>query len=186
MEIHCDSFDDLQRSRVESNDTNGQRFRAHFPRKSFPYISGVFLLDLAKLPTPAETRSLALRLLLDFGFAWLSFGDQGWFTTFFYDAAAILPECGVQPPAWRHIFHTSVGDVTLPIPPQKPNTSRLSPPRPTLQHEFAERYARVTGREIVCDLAPAPRGGNMDSWHSSLWYAVAEARRFAKYGPWMV
>lgn len=172
VDSHCDSFDDLQRSRVEGNSTNGRNFRARFPRKSFPYISGVFLLDLTRLPPPAETRSLALRLLLDFEFAWLSFGDQGWFTTFFYDAAAILPECGVHPPAWRHIFHTAVADVVRPKVVRAPDLS--PPPPPSLQREFARRYSNVTGSEAVCDLAPRPS----DSRHSGFWHFVEKARKY--------
>jgi hypothetical protein len=100
----CDNMGhgDVVRGRMD------QKFFAQFPRKSLQYISGVWILDNTKLPPVAETRAAAESLFVNMAGAWKGFGDQGFFANFFYDSAAILPECHIKPKAWDHVFHVNI------------------------------------------------------------------------------
>ena len=127
-----------------------KEFWTHFPRKALSYQSGLFLLDLTKLPSLAVTKKSAQNIFEHFPAVWNAFGDQEFFNNLFYDSVSILPECMLQPPVFRHIFHNNVDSAV------KGRTSFRSA---KLYHndtssEFQDLYHRATGLDAVCKGPP--------------------------------
>jgi len=142
----CDNmFVDVDRKRLNTDVRSRGLFWSHFPRKSIAYISGVWLLDNTKLPSIEDTRAAAESLFVNLDAAWQGFGDQGFYANYFYDNAAILPECHLSnPKAWDHVFHTNANSAIVGRGEHGPR--------------FKRYYKNGTGLDQICHGKPFDGG----------------------------
>ena len=138
---------------------NSKAIRAHlahfygiYPAKPVSYSSHAWLLDLSKLPPPAETLDAARRSLALTPYDWMdgfTRGDQAWIELLFYDAIAILPECSTEASApWAHVFHTHTEAMLEPFWRKRAHETRSDGAHKT---RFRALYADATGSPAVCD-----------------------------------
>ena len=124
-------------------------FFTHFPRKNLAYQSGLFLLDLTKLPSPDMTRQAATTIFDHFPAVWVAFGDQEFFNNLFYDVVSLIPECMLHPPAFRHIFHSNV-DAAVAGKTSFQSAMMHKRNKSDTASEFRDLYFNATGLTSPC------------------------------------